>query len=285
MLMMYYKLLKTALINFLQDKDIHLDNNEILKAKPAVFKTIVYPSKWLWLNINLFDDELGLRHLLVSLSSVGLPFLAIVKKDGIYFADIAKGYNALTKNIELYKNLSFWSEKINLGDEILLCNYTVFTDKSITLRENIQLDLKNLYEMPPGVDFIVKLFLAWVPRYQANVVFVAEIKPSGFVLNGLYLTHKIYDASDVLTTRFLKEIIPVFAEAAEVFNSEIFLSSTGIKNKSELIDQFENEIIKPKCKELWGINYEPGTQADENLRLENIKRFFKMLKSRFWVKI
>lgn len=283
--MMYYRILKTALINFLQDKDIHLDDNEILKAKPAVFKTIVHPNKWLCLNINLFDDELGLKHLLVSLTSIGLPFLAIARKDGIYFADITKGYNALTKNIELYKNLSFWSEKINLNDEILLYNYTVFTDKSITLGENIQLNLKNLYEMPSGVDFIVKLFLVWVPRYQANAVFVAEIKPSGFVIDGLYLTHKIYDASDVITTGFLKEIIPVFTEAAEVFNSEIFLSSTGIKNKTELIDQFENEIIKPKCKELWGINYEPGTQTEENLRLENIKRFLKMLKTKFWVKI
>lgn len=279
---MYYKLLKTALINFLEDEDIHLDCNEILKAKPAVFKTIVHPNRWFYLNINLFDDELSLKRLLVSLTTLGLPFLSIVKKDGIYFADITKGYNALTKNIELYKNLSFWSEKIDLKDEILLYNYTAFTDKSITLAENIQLNLKNLYEMPPGVDYIVKLFLVWVPRYQANAVFAAQIKPSGFIIDGLYLTHKIYDASDVITTGFLKEIIPVFAEAAEVFNSEIFLSSaTGIKNKTELIEQFENEIIKPKCKNLLGINYEPGEQTGANFKLGNIKRFLKILKSRF----
>jgi len=278
---MYYKLLKTALINFLEDEDIHLDCNEILKVKPAVFKTIVHPNRWFYLNINLFDDELSLKRLLVSLTTVGLPFLSIVKKDGIYFADITKGYNALTKNIELYKNLSFWSEKIDLKDEILLYNYTAFTDKSITLAENIQLNLKNLYEMPPGVDYIVKLFLVWVPRYQANAVFAAQIKPSGFIIDGLYLTHKIYDASDVITTGFLKEIIPVFAEAAGVFNSEIFLSSaTGIKNKTELIEQFENEIIKPKCKNLLGINYEPGEQTGAKFKLGNIKRFLKILKSR-----
>lgn len=278
---MYYKLLKTALINFLEDEDIHLDCNEILKVKPAVFKTIVHPNRWFYLNINLFDDELSLKRLLVSLTTVGLPFLSIVKKDGIYFADITKGYNALTKNIELYKNLSFWSEKIDLKDEILLYNYTAFTDKSITLAENIQLNLKNLYEMPPGVDYIVKLFLVWVPRYQANAVFAAQIKSSGFIIDGLYLTHKIYDASDVITTGFLKEIIPVFAEAAGVFNSEIFLSSaTGIKNKTELIEQFENEIIKPKCKNLLGINYEPGEQTGAKFKLGNIKRFLKILKSR-----
>lgn len=240
-----------------------------LKAKLVhkTFDLIIYPNHW------FFIGNLSSNDLFYHLHHLSIPFIAIKDGEGIWFLDLAYGFNRFSTKVGDVR-IDFYEERV--GDIIFVHNYPIFGDFSIEQVSKFQamIPLENIKNACKNLifDLVIKLKKIEVPFNEPLAYFY--IHPKNFVLRGPYLNHYVEPNTPNLTLKFVKEAAELIAKLSKSLKIDLKLKGDRIiKTKKTFLDVFETRLLEELSINNFKQNYSPSFNIiDNNARLAKIKK-------------